>query len=134
MSFRATLKVENEEIRLLSCNFDFDQPVSHFGSRPVSEVKGGTIMMTSLVKLKSSKFLLTWMIDAGKKYDGSIMFHKREDNSKWREISFRQAYLTNYDESFNDGSEMTCSFSIMSSEMDLDGVAFSAPFFEGEEV
>ena len=71
------------------------------------------------------------MLANGEEKDGSIIFHKRKDNSTWREIQFHRAHLVNYSESFSDGSELMCDFTLISPQIDIgDDVNYEAPVTE----
>ncbi len=127
MSFKATLNLGDDKFRLLSVDFDFSQSHDYKTQTPTGEVMMGSISASTIVTKKST--LMKWMLERGMEKDGSIVFHNKKDDSSWRTLNFKKAYLVNYHESFSDGGELHCHLEIISPEISLgEGADWNASF------
>jgi hypothetical protein len=89
-------------------------------------VQGGTIKVT-IVSTDSVK-LISWMLDPYKRADGKIVFKRGDQDSKMKEISFKEAYCVGYSESFDArGGEtqasMLLSLVISANKIDVNGAS-----------
>lgn len=99
MSFKAILKVDGEEYRVLSCNYSLHQDVDMTG-RPSSVTRGGVV--NAVIESTDDTSFFEWMCDSYMKKDATITFNKRDEDSKMKELEISEAYLVGYEESFDD--------------------------------
>ena len=113
----------SEECEVVSCSYSFNQTTDDKG-RPSSVVQGGTIKCT-IVSTDSTK-IISWMLDPYKRADGKIVFKRADQDSKLKEIDFKEAYCVGYTENFDArGDEtqaaMTLSLVISANKIDVNG-------------
>ena len=101
----------SEECEVVSCSYSFNQTTDDKG-RPSSVVQGGTVKVT-IVSTDSSK-LISWMLDPYKRADGKIVFKRGDQNSKMKEISFKEAYCVSYTENFDARGDQTQASMVLS--------------------
>jgi len=113
MSFKAILKMDGKEYRVLSCNYSLNQQVDVTG-RPSSVVRGGIVNLVT--ESTDDTSLFEWMCDSYLKKDATITFNKRDENAKLKELHLVEAYMISYEESFDDSGAgaMIQSFSLSS--------------------
>jgi hypothetical protein len=111
MSFKATFKVDGEEYRVLNCRYSLHQEVDKTG-RPSSTTRTGTIDLT--IESTDDTSLFEWMCDSYMRKDATIVFNKRDEDSKMKELEITEAYMVMYEEAFDDSGTgaMTESFSL----------------------
>lgn len=118
MAFRADLEIDGKQHRLLHCSYALQRDVDPTG-RPASEVKGGTIHF----EIESTEDTSLWdlMIAQFKSVDGSIIFKKRDEDSKMKELRFETAYVVDLSENFDSvgGNPMTLSFTLSCHKLTL---------------
>jgi hypothetical protein len=113
----------SEECEVVNCNYSFNQTTDDKG-RPSSVVQGGTIKCT-IVSTDSTK-LISWMLDPYKRADGKIIFKRADQDSKMKEIDFKEAYCVSYTENFDARGDqtqasMTLSLVISANKIDVNG-------------
>jgi Hemolysin coregulated protein Hcp (TssD) len=110
-SFSASLKIDDQEYDVMSCNYSFGQSTDEKG-RPASNVQGGNIFVQ--VATNDDDGLLGWMVDPYKKTNGTITFKRIDQDSTFKEVQFEDGYCVGYSESFNstNSSAMTLSLNI----------------------
>ena len=89
-------------------------------------MQGGTIKVT-IVSTDSVK-LISWMLDPYKRADGKIVFKRGDQDSKMKEIAFKEAYCVGYTESFDargGGAQasMVLSLVISANKIDVNGAS-----------
>ena len=118
MAFRADLSMNGKTYRLLHCSYALNRDVDPTG-RPSSEVKGGTISF----EIESTEDTSIWdlMIAQFKSVDGSIVFKKRDEDAKLKELKFETAYVVALSENFDStgGNPMSMSFTLSSKKLTL---------------
>jgi hypothetical protein len=118
MAFRADLKLDGKEYRLLHCSYSLQRDVDTTG-RPSSEVKGGTIQF----EIESTEDTSLWdlMIAQFKSVDGTITFKKRDEDAKMKELKFETAYVVDLSENFDSvgGNPMTMTFTLSAHKLTL---------------
>ena len=118
MSFRADLKMNGKEYRLLHCSYALSRSIDPTG-RPSSVVQGGTISF----ELESTEDTSVWdlMIAQFKSVDGSVVFKKRDEDAKMKELKFEKAYVVQMAENFDaaGGNPMKLSFTISAQNIAL---------------
>ncbi|MBS1948748.1 MAG: hypothetical protein JST47_13375 [Bacteroidetes bacterium] len=97
MSFKATIDVGGKTFELVHCESILEQKTDSAG-RPSSGVHGGHIWI--VVEGTADDTFGSWVTDPTKKQDGTITFFKIDQDSKFKEIEFKGAYLTYLIESF----------------------------------
>lgn len=118
MSFKALFKVAGKEYRVMSCAYDLKQLVSATG-RPTSTVHGGNINVS--VESTKDTFLFEWMCNSYEKKDGSVVFLKPDSDATMKELKFKEAYLTNFQEVYSADTNypMKIEFTISAKELSM---------------
>lgn len=118
MSFKATLKVAGKELDVMDVTYKMHQEVDASG-RPSSVMRGGKITMT--VESSEDTDLFEWMCNNFERKDGTITFYKRESEAKLKELKFKEAYLTDFEESFHimNSDPLLITFSISAKEISM---------------
>jgi ADP-ribosylglycohydrolase len=118
MSFKATLKVDGNEYRVLNCSYSLNQEVDKTG-RPSSTVRGGIVNLN--IESTDDTSMFEWMCDSYMRKDATVTFNKRDEDSKMKELEIKEAYMINYEESFDDTGTgaMTQSFSLSAKSIKL---------------
>ena len=127
MAFKASLTVDGKTYNVLSCHYSFNQNVDSTG-RPSSDVRGGSVSVT--VESTDDNTIYNWMTDPHGFKDGKITFFKRDQDSKMKELEFKQAACINYSEAFdaNSSSPMSLAFTLSAKEIVLGGDAHKNPW------
>jgi hypothetical protein len=115
----------SEECEVVSCSYSFHQTTDDKG-RPSSVVQGGTIKVT-IVSTDSVK-LISWMLDPYKQANGKIVFKRGDQDSKLKEIGFKEAVCVQYTEDFDargggNQASMTLSLVISANKIDVNGAS-----------
>jgi Hemolysin coregulated protein Hcp (TssD) len=97
MSFKAIISVGGKNFDLIFCESWLDQKLDKSG-RPISGVIGGQIKI--IMDGTEDDTFESWVTDPNKKQDGVITFYHIDQNSKFKEIEFKGAYLTKMNHSF----------------------------------
>ena len=120
MAFKATLTLDGKTFVVMSCHYALHQNVDATG-RPSSDVRGGTVSVT--VESTDDNTIYTWMTDSHSFKDGKITFYKRDQDSKMKELEFKQAACIDFSENFdaNSSNAMTISFTLSAKELSLGG-------------
>jgi hypothetical protein len=98
MSFKATFEVDGNEYRILKCSYSMHQAVDDTG-RPSSTTRGGVVNV--VIESTDDTSLFEWMCDSYMRKDCKITFNKRDEDSKLKELEITEAYMIEYDESFD---------------------------------
>jgi hypothetical protein len=118
MAFRADLTIDGKTYRLLHCSYALQRDVDATG-RPSSEVKGGKINF----EIESTEDTAWWDLLIGQynSVDGNIIFKKRDEDAKMKEMTFKTAYVIEYAENFDSvgGNPMTTRFTLSAKEIQL---------------
>jgi hypothetical protein len=118
MAFRADLNLDGKEYRLLHCSYALQRDVDATG-RPSSEVKGGVIHF----EIESTEDTSLWdlMIAQFKSIDGSVVFKKRDEDAKMKELKFETAYVVDLSENFDSTGDnpMSLSFTLSAHKLTL---------------
>ena len=127
MAFKASLTVDGKTYNVLSCHYSFNQNVDSTG-RPSSDVRGGTVSVT--IESTDDKTIYNWMTDPHGFKDGKITFFKRDQDSKMKELEFKQAACINYSEAFdaNSSSPMSLAFTLSAKEIVIGGDSHKNPW------
>src|SRR4051812_6274337 len=98
MSFIATLEIEDKKFDVLECISEVNQEIDRKG-KTISVVKGGNIRLVILGS--DDELIPVWASDKTKKHDGKITMMGLDMESKYKEIEFKDAYVTWYAESYS---------------------------------
>jgi hypothetical protein len=122
MAFKAILTIDDKSFNVMACHYAFHQNIDPTG-RPSSDVRGGTVSIS--IESSDDDTIYTWMTDAHSFRTGKITFYKRDQDSKMKELEFKQAACIDYAESFdaNSSNAMMTSFTISAQELSLGGNA-----------
>ena len=127
MAFKATFTLDGKTFNILNCHYALHQNVDATG-RPSSDVRGGTVTVT--IESTDDNTIYTWMTDSHAFKDGKITFYKRDQDSKMKELEFKQAACIDFAESFdaNSSSPMSLSFTLSAKELSLGGDSHANPW------
>ena len=117
MAFKALLKVAGKELTIHNLNYSFNQETDANG-QPSSVARGGKITIT--FEATDDTTFFEWMTNSFERKDGSIVYYKRDANSKLKELSFKEAYLVSYVENFDSASNEPLSETITFSAKEID--------------
>lgn len=90
-ALRATVSVRGREIDILFSHIEFSRKTDNKG-RPVTSVIGGRLTF-SIEATKDTEILEAMVNSQFKPVSGKIIFYKTDDNSIFRTIEFRCAYI-----------------------------------------
>ncbi len=99
MSFKSVFEVDGNSYRVLKCNFALNQDIDNTG-RPSSVARGGVVNI--VIESTDDTSLFEWMCDSYMKKDAKITFNKRDEDAKMKDLEIIEAYMVNYEESFDD--------------------------------
>jgi len=118
MSFKAKLKVAGKELNVLACNYAMHQETDATG-RPSAITRGGKINLT--VESTGDTSFFEWMCNNFERKDGSVVFIKRDTDATLKELKFKEAYLVDYRENFDNTGDnpVTESFTLSAKEIEL---------------
>ncbi|MEZ0540555.1 type VI secretion system tube protein TssD [Fibrella arboris] len=117
MAFKAFLKLDGQEFRLLHCSYSLGQNTDYTTGKPTSDVMGGQVNAEFESTKESKAFEL--MIDPHKKFSGGITFFKQDEDAPMKEIKFEDAFLTGYSESMDARTNTPMSTSVVISARKL---------------
>jgi hypothetical protein len=118
MSFKAKLKVAGKELNVLSCNYTLKQETDPTG-RPSSITRGGKITVT--VEANGDTSFFEWMCNNFERKDGTVVFIKRDTDATLKELNFKEAYLVDYNENFDNTGDnpITETFTMSAKEISM---------------
>jgi len=121
MAFRSNLKFEGKDYDILQCDYSFHRDTDLKG-RPSSHVYGGSI--TAEVESTEDTTILAQMVNQFKPNSGTITFNRGDEESKMKELSWENGYVTEYAEILDvEGREpMKIVFSITAEKMKMESV------------
>jgi hypothetical protein len=125
MAFAARLDLDPlQDVRLVDFSYSFSRDFDPTG-RPSGGVRGGVIQITIESSGKTDMF--AWMVDPFQTKSGKIrIMDETTAGSSLKEISFEDAYIVAYNESFHwqGGDNMMESFTISAKKIDIGGNPF----------
>ena len=124
MSFLSTLQVDGEVYNVLEFNIDFKQEKDTTG-KPIGDAKGGTIKLT--IEATQNTTFLSWMLNSNLTKDGKIIFYRRDALSKMKELDFKKAFCTHFQEQFSSTTDipMKITLELISKELTFGDAKFS---------
>jgi hypothetical protein len=106
MAFRAELTIEGKTFPLRRVYTTLKREEDVRG-RPKSDP---TWRIFLLIDATDDKTITNWMLDPRKKVDGKITLYKPEDDSKLKEIEFKQSFCFKLRDFFNASHSFSSSF------------------------
>ncbi len=105
-----SIELDGKTHPVQSFSYGLKQHTDHTG-QPASETLGGDIHLV-LESTKENEFL-EWMCDSYMRKDGKITIMKSEEEGKLKEFEFKEAFMTNFEESFDESGNgmIKCSLS-----------------------
>lgn len=103
MSFKALFETNGKTFRVLKANYTITRPVDEMG-RPTSSIVGGEITIT--LESAEDNMFFEHMCANEKLKEGKITFNKRNEEAKMRELSFKKAYVSSFNEIFENSGFM----------------------------
>jgi len=123
MSFRATLSLEGKEYDVLKCRYTVKREVDSKG-RPSSNLYGGRISIE--VESTDDISVIEKMAMQFKPISGTVGFKKDDEDAKMKELSFKNAYIVDFNEGINIVGEvpMSINFVISAQEINMGDASF----------
>lgn len=127
MSFTAILKIGQDHLNVLACDFAFSQSVDSYG-KPAAKPQGGIINVVIESTMDTSLF--EWMIANHQTRSGIIVFKRRDVNSRMKELEFKDAYCVQYREVFMSTGEtpMQIQLTLSAKELKMGTVTYQNPW------
>ncbi|MRI00656.1 phage tail protein [Kriegella sp. EG-1] len=97
MAFKAELKISDQTYRIQSCSYGFHRAIDQHG-KPQTKTQGGTINVT--IESVTDTFMSDWMFNDFERKDGEITFFKTDSDAAAKTLKFTNAYLVDFQESF----------------------------------
>jgi len=120
MALSAKLSIQgiNETIDVIECDFGFQQEADYSG-KPSARPSGG--LLNLVIESTQLDSLVNWMISSTEKKDGEISFFRKENESSFKKVSFKEGVCISYHESFNSYNDfpMTTAITISSREVKI---------------
>ena len=125
MSFISKLIVDGKEHSLLSCEYEFEQPLDPTG-KPSGKPVGGQLHL--VVEADGSSDLLHWMVHPTQLKDGSLTFYKRDVMARMQGIEFQDGICCDYIEEYEaiDDSPLHIQLTIAVKSMQIDDVPYES--------
>lgn len=97
--FKATVCLQGKDIEVISSHIEFNRKTDNKG-RPVTNVIGGRITIT--VESTRETTILEAMVNSPfKAISGKVIYYNTKDNSIFRVVEFKYAYIVYYKEVYN---------------------------------
>lgn len=129
MSFKAILTVDGDEFTVYKISYTISRGVDELG-RLTSSIVGGQITM-EMESQKNNKFF-EHICESEKIKEGSVVFNKRHQDSKMRELKFKDAYIASFTETFDHSGylgSMTMTVTLVAKYMEMEGADLGNEFF-----
>lgn len=111
-----SIEVDGKTHPLQSFSYSLRQLTDHTG-QPASEVQGGEIHI-SLESTAQNEFL-EWMCDSFMRKDGKITITKSEEEGKLKDFEFKEAFVTDFSESFGESGNGMITISLSAKEIQM---------------
>ena len=111
-----SIELDGKSHPVQSFSYNLRQHTDHTG-QPASETMGGEIQLT-LESTKDNEFL-EWMCDSYMRKDGKIIIMKSEEEGKLKEFEFKEAFMTDFSESFGESGNGSISLSLSAKEITM---------------
>ncbi|WP_025739947.1 type VI secretion system tube protein TssD [Aquimarina pacifica] len=123
MSFEAKLHIEDQEITVLHCRFNFRKSIDAKG-QPVESMRGGQISLK--IEATNKIDFISWMKSSNQLKSGKIVFHKRDNMGSMTTVEFSDAHCIDYEKEFNaiDANPFVTRFVMSVKDISENGSAF----------
>lgn len=98
MSFKAIFKTTGKEFRVLSSSYNVYRAVDEMG-RPTSSTVGGEISIS--MESNANNLFFEHICVGEMLKEGTITYIKRNEEATMRELSFRNAFISSFSETFD---------------------------------
>lgn len=98
MSFKAIFKTTGQEFRVLSSSYNVYRAVDEMG-RPTSSTVGGEINIT--MESNANNLFFEHICVGEMLKEGTITYIKRNEESTMRDLSFQNAFISSFSETFD---------------------------------
>ncbi len=98
MSFKAVFKTTGNEFRVLSSSYNVYRSVDEMG-RPTSSTVGGEINIS--MESTGNNLFFEHICVGEMLAEGTITYTKRNEESTMRELSFKNAFISSFSETFD---------------------------------
>ncbi len=121
-SITSSSDVQAERIKLLSCEFGFQQQLDETG-RPATKPLGGLIHLT--IESTDREIIAEWMLNRMSRKNGRIEFPLR--NNRKKVLTFEDGICVSYNESYKstDNVPMLLDFTISANRITLGSATFN---------
>ncbi|WBX78392.1 type VI secretion system tube protein TssD [Tenacibaculum ovolyticum] len=122
-SFRASLELGGKKFDVLATEYEFSRDTDKKG-KIASNVYGGRINVT-IESTADSSVIEAMLNSQFKAIEGKIIFKKSEEDSKMKEVEFKNAYIVYYKENLhvNGDVPMTINFTVSAEQMTIGNAA-----------
>lgn len=101
-SFRCLLVLDEQELPVVRCTYEFSQPTGPRG-RVTAKVRSGLINLE--LDVPHHDLLLAWAADPQKKLSGAVLFLETNRPMLSEQLAFEDAFCVSYNEDFHSGAE-----------------------------
>jgi len=117
MAYKATIKLGESTLDVLSCSYAFNRNIDHKG-KPVSDTSGGTVSL-ALESTEKTDLLETMLNTPDVPQTVTIDFQQSESTASMKKIELKEAFIISFSESFSDGSPMVYQITLSAKEMKI---------------
>ncbi|WP_417786025.1 type VI secretion system tube protein TssD [Tenacibaculum sp.] len=116
-SFRASFEFAGKEFDVLQAEYSLNRNTDTKG-KPSSSVNGGRITLT--IESTSDTSVIEAMVNSQfKAVDGKIVFKKTDEDSKMKEVEFKNAYIVYFKEDLDVNNEIPMKLTVTFSAEEL---------------
>lgn len=116
-SFRASFEFEGKEFDVLNAEYILNRNTDDKG-KPSSSVKGGRVTLT--VESTADTSVIESMVNNQfKAVEGKIVFKKTDEDSKMKEVEFKNAYIVYFKEELDVNNEIPMKLTVTFSAEEL---------------
>jgi hypothetical protein len=113
---KVILEVKGKKYPVQNCSYSFRQNVD-FDGQPSSIARCTEIKIT--MESTGDTTFLEWMCDSYARGDGTITFLERDTEKTLQELSFKEAYMVEFNESFDESGTGLLSFTLSPREISI---------------
>lgn len=124
-SFRASLEIGGKEFDVLYSDYVFSREADKKG-KPASNVHGGRVTV-DIESTGDTSVIESMLNSQFKPIDGKIVYKKTDEDSKMKEVHFKNAYLVYYKETLdvNDDTPMRIRFTVSAEEISIGNATYN---------
>ncbi len=110
MAFRANLNLLGKDHDVLFSNYEFSRNTDTKG-KPSSNILGGRVTVT-IESTEDTSVIEAMLNSQFKPVEGKITYKKTEEDSKMKEIEFKNAYIVYYKETLDVNNEVPMTITV----------------------